>query len=105
MIVLTNCASGFTTTTTSCSSIHIRSNVILSAQQQQPHKSDEWTKFVASTILLSTLVLGSSTMMPALADEYGVETEAPTLFTGESVMVGLYIYIYVLNRIQHLTFP
>lgn len=79
-LLLTTSASGFTSTTPTL--INIRSNVIMSAQHNHP---GQWTKFVASAILVSTLAIGDTT--PALADEYGVETEAPTLFTGESVMV------------------
>ena len=89
ILLMNSSASGFTSSRTT-TPINIRSNVImLSAQKQQQHHSEEWTKkFVTSAILVSTLVIGSTTTMPAaLADEYGVETEAPTLFTGESVMV------------------
>ena len=90
ILLMNGSASGFTSSRTT-TPINIRSNVImcLSAQKQQ-HPSEEWTKkFVTSAILMSTLVIGSiaTTMPAALADEYGVETEAPTLFTGESVMV------------------
>jgi hypothetical protein len=42
--------------------------------------------FLASAALISAIALGSN---PVLADEYGRETEAPTLFTGETVMVSL----------------
>ena len=39
--------------------------------------------------ILTTIALLVVTMSgPALADEYGVEKEAPTLFTGETVEVG-----------------
>jgi hypothetical protein len=74
LAMLLTSASAFTTTT----STNIRSNTELSAQ-------NSLGKFVASAILVSTLASGGGTL--ALADEYGVETEAPTLFTGESVMV------------------
>ena len=40
---------------------------------------------LASAALISAIAIGSN---PALADEYGKETEAPTLFTGETVMVS-----------------
>jgi hypothetical protein len=91
ILLMNGSASGFTSSRTTTPINNIRSNVImcLSAQKQQ-HPSEEWTKkFVTSAILMSTLVIGSTatTMPTALADEYGVETEAPTLFTGESVMV------------------
>jgi len=42
-------------------------------------------KIMASALLVSTALAS-----PVLADEYGVETEAPTLFTGETVMVRLF---------------
>jgi hypothetical protein len=44
---------------------------------------EDWNKFVASAVLAVSLV-GAA---PVWADEIGRETEAPTLFTGESVMV------------------
>lgn len=37
--------------------------------------------------IVASVVLGSN---PAFADELGRETEAPTLFTGETVMVRIY---------------
>jgi hypothetical protein len=44
----------------------------------------EKAKWTFSAFCLASIVLASS---PVHADEYGVEKEAPTLFTGESVMV------------------
>lgn len=41
-------------------------------------------KFLATAALVTTIVVAG----PAFADEYGKETEAPTLFTGETVMVS-----------------
>ncbi len=38
--------------------------------------------------ILTTIALVATMSGPALADEYGVEKEAPTLFTGETVEVG-----------------
>jgi hypothetical protein len=40
--------------------------------------------FLVSAAIMSAIAVGG----PALADEYGKETEAPTLFTGETVMVS-----------------
>lgn len=96
ILLMNGSASGFTSSRTT-TPINIRSNVIMLLAQKQHHHSEEWTKkFVTSAILVSTLVIGSTTatMPAALADEYGVETEAPTLFTGESVMVCMYVYMY-----------
>jgi hypothetical protein len=42
---------------------------------------------LASALLISSIFVGC----PVLADEYGQETEAPTLFTGETVMVSFLI--------------
>lgn len=42
-------------------------------------------RYVVSLIAMAVLSLGISS--PACADEYGRETEAPTLVTGESVMI------------------
>jgi hypothetical protein len=42
-------------------------------------------KLMGSALLIASLVTTTPPM--ALADEYGVETEAPTFFTGESIMV------------------
>ena len=46
-------------------------------------------KLVHSVALVSAILSLVLTTVPnaALADEYGVETEAPTLFTGESIMI------------------
>ena len=42
---------------------------------------------VGITALLATIVMATTIVGPAFADEYGVEKEAPTLFTGETVEV------------------
>lgn len=42
--------------------------------------------FLVTAALVSAIAIGG----PVFADEYGVETEAPTLFTGETVMVSYY---------------
>lgn len=44
----------------------------------------EYSKLIGSAFLIGSLAFGG---MPVLADEIGVEKEAPTVFTGESVMV------------------
>lgn len=46
-------------------------------------KNDAANFFVGAA-LMSAIAIGG----PAFADEYGKETEAPTLFTGETVMVS-----------------
>jgi len=59
-------------------------------------------QFAASALISVVILL---TCLPALvsADEYGVETEAPTLFTGESVMVGLSKCSFLCTRDYCLT--
>lgn len=47
---------------------------------------------LASAALL--LTLSTTTPLVAWADEYGVETEAPTFFTGETVMVRVIQYYH-----------
>jgi hypothetical protein len=44
----------------------------------------EYSKIIGSAFLIGSLAFGGR---PVLADEIGVEKEAPTVFTGESVMV------------------
>ena len=47
---------------------------------------EKWIgNLLVSAALISVIAIGAN---PALADEYGKETEAPTLFTGETVMVS-----------------
>jgi hypothetical protein len=49
------------------------------------------SKFVASAVIASTLMLGGA---PAsFADEIGISVDAPTLFTGEEIMVRFYVVI------------
>jgi hypothetical protein len=43
------------------------------------------SKFVASAVIASTLMIGSAPA--AFADEVGVGVDAPTLWTGEEIMV------------------
>jgi len=74
----------FSTTTTT--SFPKKSLVIRSAHENESCPKQQVSQFlVATAIFLSTT---ASVVAPAaFADEFGVETEAPTLFTGESVMV------------------
>lgn len=58
------------------------------------------SKFMASALVISTLA-----SPPAMADEYGVETEAPTLFTGETVMVCSCLFVYRVISLCFLTIP
>ena len=48
---------------------------------------------LATTTTIAVGILGISSVVsfpePAMADEFGKETEAPTLFTGETVLVRL----------------
>lgn len=53
------------------------------ASQQQQSRSDSLRTLVASAVLASSLLVGAG----AYADELGVEVEAPTMFTGEEIMV------------------
>ena len=48
----------------------------------------DW-KVATTGLMLGCSIIGSAFSFPgsALADEYGRETEAPTLFTGETTMV------------------
>jgi hypothetical protein len=49
-----------------------------------------WIQQGADNALLATVVVAMSflvAVLPAMADEYGVEKEAPTIFTGETVEV------------------
>jgi hypothetical protein len=55
-----------------------------SPSRLQSKKSNDLGKLVASVFLASTIVIGAPA---ALADEIGVERDAPTLFTGENVMI------------------
>jgi hypothetical protein len=48
------------------------------------------SKFVASAVIASTLMFGGA---PAsFADEIGISVDAPTLFTGEEIMVRFVLY-------------
>lgn len=51
----------------------------------------EKAKLAAAAICLASVMMASS---PVYADEYGVEKEAPTVFTGESVMVRRLCTLY-----------
>ena len=52
-----------------------------------PEEKSAVSNVVATSALAVALAFGI-VASPALADEYGRETEAPTMFTGENVMVG-----------------
>lgn len=74
LLLLVSTVAAFTT----CNNNKNAFQTQLNAKQQHNHHV---ATFVASALLIA------STTLPVLADEYGVETEAPTLFTGETVMV------------------
>ena len=57
------------------------------AAEKQLAKESVVSNVVATSALAVALTVGI-VASPAFADEYGRETEAPTLFTGENVMVG-----------------
>ena len=78
--LLLSSAAAFTTSTPLPSS----KSTLLNAKRP----TESLGKFVASVLLVTMITLPS----PVLADEYGVETEAPTLFTGETVMVRSLMY-------------
>ena len=42
---------------------------------------------ISASAIIASIILATSISGPAFADEYGVEKEAPTLFTGETVEV------------------
>jgi hypothetical protein len=52
---------------------------------------DQSRSWVASLAFAALVFTGS----PVWADEYGVETEAPTIFTGETVQVGPFLSVLV----------
>lgn len=51
-----------------------------------PKKINDWKASMVIPAAIAAVIFSTTT--PAFADEYGVEKEAPTLFTGETVMVG-----------------
>ena len=63
----------------------LRSQLRLESHRDGHSNSHDVARMTASAALLGMMLLTSS---PVLADEFGVETEAPTLFTGETVEVG-----------------
>ena len=67
------------------------SEIFASKDETVVQKDDfrDW-KVAATTFMLGCGIIGSTIVFPgsALADEYGRETEAPTLFTGETTMVS-----------------
>lgn len=64
-----------------------RSAATALAAKKRSTEESVLANFVATSALAAALTFGV-VASPALADEYGRETEAPTLFTGENVMVG-----------------
>jgi hypothetical protein len=58
------------------------------------------SKFVASAVIASTLIIGGA---PAsFADEIGISVDAPTLFTGEEIMVRFVLRCVVLFHVSCL---
>jgi hypothetical protein len=74
--------------TRSCSSEASSCHVLMATQRSNDGIIDftKMSKLVASAVIASTLMLGG----PAVhADELGISVDAPTMFTGEEVMVRL----------------
>jgi hypothetical protein len=71
----------------SCTNRHQSTNVVTYAEKPPSSSTHKlvYSKIIGSTLLIGSLVFGG--MLPVRADEIGVEKEAPTVFTGESVMV------------------
>ena len=61
---------------------------------QTPQKSSVESKLAPAfaSMAAAAIIFSAS---PVLADEYGVEKEAPTLFTGETVQVRFYVLVFV----------
>ena len=60
------------------------------ASKEKYHSSKRYSVGIPTVdfrTILATLVLSATVVGPVFADEYGVEKEAPTLFTGETVEV------------------
>jgi len=64
-------------------------------ESTESHAASKLSSVVATSAFAVALSLGIAAA-PALADEYGRETEAPTLYTGENVMVRFLIKLVVL---------
>ena len=62
----------------------LRPTVSLESHKAGQSEFDVVSRMTASAAILGMFLLTST---PVLADEFGVETEAPTLFTGETVEV------------------
>lgn len=80
---------GFTRSCRGCGIRHQSATVVTNAEKNKPPSSLTtqklaYSNLIGSAFLIGFLVLGGG---PVLADEIGVEKEAPTVFTGESVMV------------------
>ena len=66
------------------------SAVDFNASKEKYHSSKRYSVGIPTVdfrTILATLVLSATVVGPVFADEYGVEKEAPTLFTGETVEV------------------
>lgn len=66
-----------------------RNHPAVASTTLQAHAQNDVAKAAATFILGAGIM--ASTLFPgaAFADEYGVEKEAPTLFTGETTEVGV----------------
>ena len=99
LAVLFVCSDAFSTNqpTTKFSASTVKSTTQLSAIQQNNNNDNDDISRIASRILTSTAVSLAILTSPlhntfninsvANADEWGIETEAPTLFTGETTMI------------------
>jgi len=67
---------------------------LAAAGNTESHAASKLSSVVATSAFAVALTLGIAAA-PALADEYGRETEAPTLYTGENVMVRFLIRLAV----------
>jgi len=66
--------------------VHACPGTALAAANKESHAASKLSNVVATSVVAVALTLGIAAA-PALADEFGRETEAPTLFTGENVMI------------------
>ncbi len=66
---------------------HHRIATSLSAVSNENNNNKLFQSLAATTAAMTILASPLITSLPANADEYGRETEAPTLFTGETTMI------------------
>mmetsp|Transcript_18819 Transcript_18819/g.30834 ORF Transcript_18819/g.30834 Transcript_18819/m.30834 type:complete len:313 (-) Transcript_18819:108-1046(-) len=66
---------------------HHRIATSLSAVNNESNNNKLFQTLAATTAAMTILASPLITSLPANADEYGRETEAPTLFTGETTMI------------------